>query len=213
MKNVILIAPPAAGKGTLSKYLVDTYGYEQLSTGDMLRERAKEDEKLQEMMKAGVLIDDKTVFEALEAKLNKLGDTPYILDGFPRTVGQAVMYDELLKNMNKDLGVVIYLDVDKEELKTRVITRLICPKCKASYSTRNENLFPKQEGLCDTCNVELIQREDDKEEVFNKRYAEYLEKTSPLIDYYEKRELLERICELDTNKLYQKASSILEVSK
>ena len=210
MKNVILIAPPAAGKGTLSKVLSEKFGYVSLSTGDMLRERANEDESLREMMKTGKLINDETVFEALKAKLNKLGDTPYILDGFPRTVVQAVMYDELLQNMNKNLGVVIYLDVDKEELKNRVITRLVCPKCKASYSTRNESLLPKKEGFCDDCNVELIQREDDKEEVFNQRYDEYLEKTSPLIDYYESKNLLERIKEVDANIVSDKASSLVE---
>lgn len=209
MKNVILIAPPAAGKGTLSKYLTDTFGYVQLSTGDMLRERAEEDTKLKEIMKTGKLIDDKTVFEALEAKLNKLGDTPYILDGFPRTVTQAVMYDELLQNMGKDLGVVIYLDVDKEELKKRVVTRLVCPKCRASYSTRNESLLPKKEGLCDNCRIELIQREDDTEEVFDKRYNEYLEKTSPLIDYYESKGLLVRISSSDANEIFKEASSLV----
>ena len=209
MKNVILIAPPAAGKGTLSKYLTDTFGDVQLSTGDMLRERAEEDTKLKEIMKTGKLIDDKTVFEALEAKLNKLGDTPYILDGFPRTVTQAVMYDELLQNMGKDLGVVIYLDVDKEELKKRVVTRLVCPKCKASYSTRNESLLPKEEGLCDNCRLELIQREDDTEEVFDKRYNEYLEKTSPLIDYYESKGLLVRISSSDANEIFKEASSLV----
>lgn len=209
MKNVILIAPPAAGKGTLSKYLVDNYGYAQLSTGDMLREKAKEDENLRNIMKTGKLIDDKTVFGALEAKLNKLGDTPYILDGFPRTVCQAVMYDELLQNMGKDLGVVIYLDVDKEELKNRVVTRLICPKCKASYSTRNEKLLPKEDGLCDDCKLELVQREDDKEEIFNQRYDEYLEKTSPLIDYYESKGLLVRISEVDASEIFEKASSLV----
>lgn len=209
MKNVILIAPPAAGKGTLSKYLTDTFGYVQLSTGDMLRERAEEDTKLKEIMKTGKLIDDKTVFEALEAKLNKLGDTPYILDGFPRTVTQAVMYDELLQNMGKDLGVVIYLDVDKEELKKRVVTRLVCPKCRASYSTRNESLLPKKEGLCDNCRLELIQREDDTEEVFDKRYNEYLEKTSPLIDYYESKGLLVRISSSDANEIFKEASSLV----
>lgn len=209
MKNVILIAPPAAGKGTLSKYLTDTFGYVQLSTGDMLRERAEDDEKLKEIMKTGKLIDDKTVFEALEAKLNKLGNTPYILDGFPRTVTQAVMYDELLQNMGKDLGVVIYLDVDKEELKERVVTRLVCPKCKASYSTRNESLLPKEEGLCDDCKLHLIQREDDTEEVFNQRYNEYLEKTSPLIDYYESKGLLVRISSSNANEIFEEASSLV----
>lgn len=210
MKNLILIAPPAAGKGTLAKKLVDAYGYVQLSTGDMLRERAKEDSVLSEMMKTGKLIDDETVFGALRAKLNKLDGTPYILDGFPRTTAQAVMYDELLQNMGKELGVVIYLDVDKEELKNRVTTRLVCPKCKASYSTRNKNLLPKEDGVCDACKVELIQREDDSEEVFNQRYDEYLEKTSPLVEYYESKGLLVRITEPDASKIFDEVSSLVK---
>ena len=209
MKNVILIAPPAAGKGTLSKYLTDNFGYVQLSTGDILRERAEEDFKLKSVMQSGKLIDDNIVFEALEAKLNKLGNTPYILDGFPRTVNQAVMYDELLKKMGKDLGVVISLDVDKEELKMRVVTRLVCPKCKVSYSTRNQNLFPKKDGLCDNCDCPLIQREDDKEEVFNNRYNEYLEKTSLLINYYDSKGLLVRISSNDSDEIFKQASSLV----
>lgn len=209
MKNVILIAPPAAGKGTLAKKLVDSFGYVQLSTGDMLREQAKEDESLRDMMKTGKLIDDETVFKALKAKLNKLGDIPYILDGFPRTVNQAVMYDELLHSINKDLGVVIYLDVDKEELKNRVTTRLVCPSCKASYSTRNESLFPKEKDLCDSCKVNLIKREDDSEEVFYSRYDEYLKKTSPLIDYYESKGLLVRVNDVDSNVIFDKVSSLV----
>lgn len=209
MKSVILIAPPAAGKGTLAKKLVDEFGYVQLSTGDMLRDLAKVDKSLNEMMMSGKLIDDNIVFKALEAKLNKLGDTPYILDGFPRTISQAVMYDELLSNMGKELGVVIYLDVDKEELKSRVVTRMICPSCKSSYSTRNESLFPKREGLCDSCDIKLIQREDDKEEVFNKRYDEYLVKTSPLIHYYESKGLLFRVDDVDANVIFDKVSSLV----
>ena len=209
MKNVILIAPPAAGQGTLAKKLVDNFGYVQLSTGDMLRELAKEDENLRDMMKTGKLIDDETVFKALKAKLNKLGDTPYILDGFPRTVNQAVMYDELLHSINKDLGVVIYLDVDKEELKNRVTTRLVCPSCKASYSTRNESLFPKEKDLCDSCKVNLIKREDDSEEVFYSRYDEYLKKTSPLVDYYESKGLLVRVNDVDSNVIFDKVSSLV----
>ncbi len=210
MKNIILLAPPAAGKGTLAKKLVDSFGYVQLSTGDMLREKAKEDETLREIMNSGKLVSDELVFEALKTKLNKLGSTPYILDGFPRTVAQAVMYDELLREMDKDLGVVIYLDVDKEELKNRVTTRLICPKCKASYSSRNKDLFPKNEGLCDDCNEELIQRNDDTEEVFNQRYDEYQSKTSKLVDYYEARNLLERVTEVDADKVFEKASELVK---
>lgn len=209
MKNVILLAPPAAGKGTLAKRLKDEYGYIQLSTGDMLREKAEEDKNLKEIMDSGKLISDDIVFEALKSKLNKLDRAPYILDGFPRTVAQAVMYDELLKDLNKDLGVVIYLDVDKEELKSRGTSRLICPKCKVSYSLRNKDLFPKQEGICDDCKEKLIQRTDDTEEVFNQRYEEYQLKTSQLVNYYESKGVLKRITEGNTEEVFKKVSEVI----
>ena len=209
MKNVILIAPPASGKGTISKRLVSELGYVHLSTGDMLRERAKEDKNLQELLKSGKLVSDELVFEILGAKLNKLGNTPCVLDGFPRTVNQAVMYDELLKNMDRDIGVVIYLDIDKEELKERVITRLVCPKCNASYSTRNEKLASKVDGICDNCNEELVRRGDDTEEVFEARYNEYMEKTEPLIDYYKARGVLFDIKDIDSNVVFEKCHKLV----
>ena len=209
MKNVILLAPPAAGKGTVAKYLCDSFNYVSISTGDMLREEAKKDENLKAVMETGKLVDDTTVFELLKAKLNKLGNTPYILDGFPRTVNQAVMYDELIQNLGKKLGVVIYLDVDKEELKDRVVSRLICPNCKASYSTRNPEFFPKKENVCDDCNVELTHRDDDTEEVFYQRYEEYLQKTSSLIDFYEEKGNLYRISDVDADIVFEKVSSLV----
>lgn len=209
MKNIILLAPPAAGKGTLSELLKQKYGYISLSTGDILREKAKTDENLKKKMSEGKLLDDNTVFDALTYSLNKI-EGPYILDGFPRTIEQAKMYDKLLEDNNKDLGIVIYLDVDKEELKQRVTTRIICPNCKKSYSTRNKNLFPKQEGICDECNVNLITREDDKEEVFNERYNEYQEKTSKLINFYEEKNLLYRINKLTIDEMLEEAEKVIK---
>ena len=210
MKNIILIAPPAAGKGTLSKALSDAYGYIGLSTGDILRDKAKTDEVLREAMKTGKLIDDQTVFAALEEKLNVLGDKPYILDGFPRTVEQAIMYDELLNKMNRDLGIVIYLDVDKEILKERITTRLVCPQCKKPYSTRQGNLYPKDGKTCDTCGVDLIQRADDTEEVFEQRFEEYLNKTEPLINYYEEKGLLVKVDSTDASKTFDEVITLIK---
>lgn len=209
MKNIILLAPPAAGKGTVAKYLCDNFGYVSISTGDMLRDEAKNNKELKAIMEAGKLVDDNMVFELLKAKLNKLGNTPYILDGFPRTVNQAVMYDELLQSIEKKLGVVIYLDIDKEELKDRVVSRLICPNCKASYSTREKEFAPKKENVCDKCNIELVHRDDDKEEVFYQRYNEYLDKTMSLIDYYESKNLLVRISDIDASVVFEKVSSVV----
>lgn len=211
MQNIILLAPPAAGKGTLAKLLCDKYNYVSVSTGDILREEAKNNKSLSEKMKMGELIDDDTVFDLLKAKLNKLGNTPYILDGFPRTKKQAVMYDELLKSIGKSLGVVIYLDVDEKELINRVTTRVICPNCKRTYSLRDKNFYPKKKGLCDDCDVLLIHREDDKEEVFDKRYQEYLKSTSPLIHYYEKEGILVRFTDYDARVILDKVSSLVNV--
>lgn len=209
MKNLILIAPPAAGKGTLSKMLCEKFGYVSISTGDILREKAKEDDDLCKALKAGDLVSDEKVFEALKAKLNKLGNTPYILDGFPRTVDQAVMYEKFLKDMDKELGVVIYLDVDKEELKNRVVARMVCPKCNISYSVRNKDLFPKVEGVCDKCNDFLVRREDDREEIFYKRYDEFLSKTTPLIGYYESLGAVKRINALDVYSLFEEVLKVI----
>lgn len=209
MKNIILLAPPAAGKGTLAKLLCDKYNYVSISTGDILREEAKNNKSLSEKMKKGELIDDDTVFGFLKAKLNKLGNTPYILDGFPRTKKQAVMYDELLESIGKSLGVVIYLDVDEKELINRVTTRIVCPNCKRTYSLRDKNFYPKKKDLCDDCDVLLIHREDDKEEVFDRRYQEYLKSTSPLIHYYEKEGVLFKIGDYDAHVILDKVSSLV----
>ena len=211
MQNIILLAPPVAGKGTLAKLLCDRLGYVSISTGDILRNEAKKNKELSEKLKKGELVDDNTVFELLKAKLNKLGNTPYILDGFPRTKKQAEMYDELIQNIEKELGVVIYLDVDKEELIKRVTTRVICPNCRRAYSTREKRFAPKKQDLCDKCNVLLIHREDDKEEVFDKRYNEYLTRTKPLISYYEKKKVLVRISDIDSEVILNKVSSLVNV--
>lgn len=209
MKNIILVAPPAAGKGTLAKKL-EELGYIPLSTGDMLREKSKKDEVLSDMMKKGTLISDDIVFKILEENLISLGDKNYILDGFPRTVNQAIMYDNLLEKLNKDIGVVIYLDVDKDILLKRTITRRICPDCKRSYSTITENLKPKKENICDVCKSPLIQRADDTEDIFEVRYDEYMNKTYPLINYYEEKNILHHINTTDSDETYKRVLKLIK---
>lgn len=209
MKNIILVAPPAAGKGTLAKKL-EELGYISLSTGDMLREKSKTDEVLNEMMKKGSLISDDIVFKILEENLISLDDKNYILDGFPRTVNQAIMYDNLLEKLDKDIGVVIYLDVDKDILLKRTITRRICPNCKRSYSTITENLKPKKENICDVCKSPLVQRADDTEDIFEVRYDEYMNKTYPLINYYEEKNILHHINTTDSDETYKRVLKLIK---
>ena len=209
MKNIILVAPPAAGKGTLAKKL-EELGYISLSTGDMLREKSKTDEVLNEMMKKGSLISDDIVFNILEEKIVSLDDKNYILDGFPRTVNQAIMYDNLLEKLNKDIGVVIYLDVDKDILLKRTITRRVCPNCKKSYSTITESLKPKKENVCDVCKSSLIQRADDTEDIFEVRYNEYMDKTYPLINYYEEKNILHHIDTTYSDETYKRVLKLIK---
>ena len=122
MKNIIFIAPPAAGKGTMSSILEEKYGYKHISTGDILRSMAKGNDEfgknLSEMLEKGKLVPDEIVYESLKRRLlmNDL-DNGFILDGFPRNLEQAREYDKILESINKDLGVVIYLDTPKDILQ------------------------------------------------------------------------------------------------
>ena len=209
MKNIILIAPPAAGKGTLADRLKKEFDYDYISMGDILREEAKTNEVIKEKMERGILIDDSEVLLSIKNKLAKV-EKSYILDGFPRTINQAKAYDEYLLKNNKSLGVVIYLDVPKEELVKRITSRLICQKCKKTYSSIKKELLPKKEGVCDVCGSKLITRKDDTVEVFDQRYEEYQDKTKPLIDYYQEKDKLVTIKTLTPEETYLEAIKIIK---
>ena len=192
MKNLILIAAPAAGKGTLSEMLMDKFNYTHISTGDILREVSHEDtelgRKIADILKTGSLVTDEIVFELLGKRL-KEPDTlnGYILDGFPRTLKQAEMYDDLLKKINRDLGIVVIINTPYETLKKRIVGRVLCKDCGSIYNTLTGVNTPKVENVCDKCGGTLYKRTDDNEESFAKRYNEYMEHTNPLIDYYKNK--------------------------
>ena len=192
MKNIILIAAPAAGKGTLSELLVEKYNYVHISTGDLLRSASSEDSelgrKISNMLKNGELVTDEIVFELLENRLLK-DDTlnGYILDGFPRTLDQAIEYEKILSRLNRSLGIVAVLNTDYETLKKRIVGRMLCSSCGSVYNTLTGVNTPKVENVCDKCGASLYKRSDDNEEAFKNRYETYLEKTSPLINYYKEK--------------------------
>ena len=192
MRNIILIAAPAAGKGTLSELLVEKYGYVHISTGDLLRDAAKSDtelgKKISEILSQGELVTDDIVFKLLENRL-KEDDTKkgFILDGFPRTLEQAKKYDETVLKLNIDLGYVIVLETDYEILKNRIVGRMLCNSCGSVYNTLTGVNKPKQENICDKCGGSLYKRTDDNEESFKTRYETYLEKTKPLIEFYKEK--------------------------
>lgn len=194
--NIIFIAPPAAGKGTQSELLCNKYNFVHISTGDLIRETIKNNSPLSEELKSitsqGKLVSDEFILELIKDKLN---NADYIFDGFPRNVKQAKMFDELLETQNKRVDYVIYLTVPKDLARKRILGRLSCPKCGRVYNDQIDISKPKNECLCDDCNVELSRRSDDNEETFNVRYDTYINETSPLIDYYQ-----DKLFKVDSSK-------------
>lgn len=194
MRSIILIAPPAAGKGTQSDMLVEKYGFAHISTGDMLREVAKTDEVIKSKLENGELISDDIVFDLLHKRLKQEDcKKGFILDGFPRNVNQAKRYDLMIDEFGISSNVVIYLDVDKETALKRIVGRVSCPTCHRVFNDMIEEAMPKVSGKCDDCGSELIRRTDDNSETFGKRYDVYINNTAPLIDYYLEKGILHKV--------------------
>lgn len=216
MMNIILLAAPAAGKGTLSELLQKKYHIAHISTGDLLREAASsEDElgkKIKDILASGKLVSDEIVYDLLLRRLAQPDcQNGFILDGFPRNVEQAKEYDEILNKLHLSLDYVFLLDVDKNVLESRITGRRLCSKCGAIYNVYVADVKPKHDGICDRCGGPLYQRDDDNSESFKVRYETYLEKTSPLIDFYQKRNLLYKIdATKDKNHTFEQVESILE---
>ena len=214
MKNIIFIAPPAAGKGTMSEILIEKYGYKHISTGDILRSMARDEsdfgKKLSAILESGKLVSDDIVYEALKRRLsmNDL-DNGFILDGFPRNTLQAREYDKILNSLNKDLGVVIYLDTPRDILEKRITGRRLCTECGATYNVLTGVNTPKVDGICDKCGGKLYQRNDDNLESFNTRYETFLEHTYPLVDYYEEKKVLHRVKSVDVENTMKEIEAII----
>lgn len=187
MKNLVLYAPPAAGKGTLCEYLVSK-GYSILSIGQVLRDaRSTETEigrKIIETQDQGVLTPDDIVLEALKNELTKY-EGNLVIDGYPRSLNQAKMLDTIFEDY-----IVINLSVDKETAKKRTLGRLTCPRCGRIYNVNFEAMAPKVENTCDTCGESLIGRSDDNEVSFNNRFDVYESNFNDILDYYKEKDIL-----------------------
>lgn len=187
--NMILLGPPGAGKGTQAVNIVEKYDVPHISTGDIFRENIKNGtelgKKAQEYMNRGELVPDELVCEIATDRLSREDCADgFLLDGFPRTVFQAEKLDEFLTANGKKVDAVINLEVEKEELITRLTGRRVCRKCGASFHV--VNIPPKTEGVCDYCGGELYQRDDDTVETAENRISVYDSQTKPLVDYYTK---------------------------
>ena len=198
MKNIVFIAPPAAGKGTQSALLQERYNYIHISTGDLLRSEIASGSELgkeiESIMASGHFVSDEIATEILKKRLSEPDiKNGFILDGYPRNVKQAKILDDMVKELNINLDVAIYLEMDKTTAMHRALGRITCPKCGRGYNKYEEILKPKTEWVCDDCGVELTSRSDDNEESFGRRFDDYVNKTEPLLDYYKEAGILKVI--------------------
>ena len=203
MKNIMFIAPPAAGKGTQAELVVAKYNLPHISTGEILREISKEDSELghyvAETLASGNLVKDEITYQLIEERLKKEDcQNGFIIDGFPRTLDQAIEYDKILAKLNYDVGNVILININAKTLEKRVTGRRICENCKTIFNINIESQAPEVESVCDACGGKLYQRSDDNLESFQNRYKTYQEKTEPIIEHYRKQNVLHEVNGDDT---------------
>lgn len=216
MKNIIFIAPPAAGKGTQAKLVSTEYNIPHISTGDLLREEMNKGSQIGNSIKkdieSGNLVSDEVITTLLKNRITKSDcSNGYILDGYPRNLLQAKIYDDLLKELGIDNPVVFFFDIDRKTALKRTVSRIICPNCGSSFNLMIEGLKPKKENICDRCNSKLQTRTDDTEEVFIHRFDTYLKSTKDLIEYYQNKGLLHKIdvSNKDVETIFEEVKEIL----
>lgn len=191
-RNIILMGPPGAGKGTLAKKLI-SLGLVHISTGDMFREAIKAGTALgqlaEQFIKRGDLVPDEVTIGIVKERLSQEDcANGFLLDGFPRTLVQAEALDEITKEIVRPIDVVLNLDCDEKELVRRISGRRVCKVCGAPYHI--DTLKPKVDGVCDLCGGPLYQRNDDNEEALKVRLEHYTHQTKPLLEFYQVKGLL-----------------------
>ncbi len=188
MLKLIIFGPPSAGKGTQAQRLSKKYGIPQIATGDLLREAVAKQTplgvKIKSYLDTGRLGPDDLIVQLISDRVSKPDCAGgYILDGFPRTMGQAEELDKMTQ-----VDIVLNIVVDFEMLVERAIGRRICPECAAVYHVKFNP--PRSQGVCDKCGSELVQRDDDKEDTVRNRLRIYMEQTAPLVEHFKRMGIL-----------------------
>ncbi len=186
---IIMLGAPGTGKGSVSAILKEKLEIAHVSSGDIFRKYSSEDSQLgreiNSYLQKGELVPDELTIKMIKERLNEADvQNGVILDGFPRTEAQAVALDNMLDAEGKKVDLVVDLNSPKDEILDRIVTRRICPNCKAVFNTKLNR--PKVEGICDNCGSKLYQREDDTIEKVENRIAVYHAQTKPLEEYYDK---------------------------
>lgn len=191
--RLLIFGPPGSGKGTQSKKISEFFKIPHISTGDIFRyhlsKNTKLGQKVKEYVKRGEYVPDELVNTIVKERISSSDCRKgFILDGYPRTLKQLEALDEMLKEFGEDIDAVVYLHVSEEEIIRRLSARRICPSCGTIYNLIHNP--PKNNEICDSCGVKLIQREDDSPEVIRNRLRVYESSTKPMIDTYRKRGLV-----------------------
>jgi adenylate kinase len=184
---LVIIGPPASGKGTTAVRIAKNYGLEHIATGDIFRNL--DDEEIAKYLISGRLLPDELVAKAVNREMG--GKKNLVLDGYPRNVAQAKLLDSFLESEGQKVDRVIYLDTSEETVIRRMTNRRICPKCGKVYNLAT--LPPPKPGTCE-CGGELIQRDDDKEQTIRDRIGVFNQHTKPVLEHYE-----EKVLKIDGN--------------
>lgn len=198
-KELVFLGPPASGKGTQTSKLSEYLKFPHVDTGSLLRkalaDKTPDGLVAKSYIEKGQLVPVEIVASIIKSRLQEADCAAgFILDGFPRSTEQAVMLEDMLKEIDAGKSAdfkVIYFDIDQQLLLERIIYRRSCPKCGRIYNLKS--LAPQKEGVCDDCGSELVQRKDDTEETAKARFETYFSETAPLIDFYEKKGSLTKI--------------------
>lgn len=198
--NLILIAPPAAGKGTMASMLNEKYNLVCISAGELLRGVDPSTElgkKIREIQSRRELVDDSITNELMKQRLMKDDvKNGFILDGYPRHMPQVTAINNICDELDLHIDYAVLLNVSYDMALKRTLGRQICPQCKKTYNRLTGVNAPKVDGMCDDCNVPLTTRNDDNEETFKKGYSSYEVNCKPVIEYYRDKGIL---VELDAN--------------
>jgi adenylate kinase len=191
--NLILLGPPGAGKGTQAQRLVEDFDLPYYATGDILRAAVKEGSELGEEAKqyleSGDLVPDEVICKVIMERVDSPAAADgFLLDGFPRTIGQADTLEEALQGRGRRLTAALQIEAPDEEVVRRLSGRRICVKNQHTYHVEFDP--PKREGVCDQDGSRLIQRDDDKPETVKKRLSVYHEQTKPLVEHYDEMGIL-----------------------
>lgn len=211
--KLLIMGRPGAGKGTQAVNIREYYNIPHISTGDIFRANLKEKTKLgllaKEYMDKGQLVPDSLTNDLVKDRLSQADcKNGFLLDGFPRNIAQAQALDEFLKENNEALDAVLDIDVKPEVLIDRIVGRRVCKNCGATYHIKNNP--PKQDGICDKCGGELMQRADDTYDTAYSRLKVYDEQTAPLLDYYRGQHLLKSVNgDQDFAKVFEDIKKVL----